>query len=171
MAYPPGIPIISPGEIITYEIINYINLLKDSGAYFTDAQDKKLNKILKPVIYFLFPEIKNENKIVNLISMNMISNICGIGNAATPAGLKAMEKMQEINRNKKKLSNSMMMLIVLNTTSIQIIPTTVLAIRSALESSNPSNIIIPIWISTIVGTTVGIISMKILIKYNYKISD
>ncbi|MEI3443467.1 MAG: hypothetical protein V8R04_04515 [Bacteroides thetaiotaomicron] len=46
MAYPPGIPIISPGEIITYEIINYINLLKDSGAYFTDAQDKKLNKIL-----------------------------------------------------------------------------------------------------------------------------
>lgn len=132
---------------------------------------KKLNKILKPVIYFLFPEIKNENKIVNLISMNMISNICGIGNAATPAGLKAMEKMQEINRNKKELSNSMMMLIVLNTTSIQIIPTTVLAIRSALESSNPSNIIIPIWISTIVGTTVGIISMKILIKYNYKISD
>ena len=79
--------------------------------------------------------------------------------------------MQEINRNKKELSNSMMMLIVLNTTSIQIIPTTVLAIRSALESSNPSNIIIPIWISTIVGTTVGIISMKILIKYNYKISD
>lgn len=132
---------------------------------------KKLNKILKPVIYFLFPEIKNENKIVNLISMNMISNICGIRNAATPAGLKAMEKMQEINRNKKELSNSMMMLIVLNTTSIQIIPTTVLAIRSALESSNPSNIIIPIWISTIVGTTVGIISMKILIKYNYKISD
>ena len=47
MAYPPGIPIISPGEIITYEIINYINLLKDSGAYFTDAQDKKLNKIIK----------------------------------------------------------------------------------------------------------------------------
>lgn len=132
---------------------------------------EKLNKILKPVIYFLFPEIKNENKIVNLISMNMISNICVIGNAATPAGLKAMEKMQEINRNKKELSNSMMMLIVLNTTSIQIIPTTVLAIRSALESSNPSNIIIPIWISTIVGTTVGIISMKILIKYNYKISD
>ena len=74
-------------------------------------------------------------------------------------------------KKQKKLSNSMLMLIVLNTTSIQVIPTTVLAIRSALGSSNPSNIIIPIWVSTIVGTTVGIISTKILIKYSCKINN
>ena len=75
-----------------------------------------------------------------------------------------MEEMQKENKEKNKLTNSMIMLIVLNTTSIQIIPTTVLAIRSSLESKNPSAVIPAIWLSTICGTIVGITTAKLLIR-------
>ena len=75
-----------------------------------------------------------------------------------------MEKTKQKNTNKKRLSNSMMMLVVLNTTSIELIPTTVIAIRASLNAQNPADIIIPIWFSTIIGTLVGVISTKILIK-------
>lgn len=102
------------------------------------------------------------------ISMNTISNILGLGNASTPAGIKAMESLQKENTNKQRLSNSMLMLIVLNTTSIELIPTTVIAIRTSLNAQNPTDIIIPIWISTIIGTLVGIISTKVLIKRSQK---
>ena len=74
----------------------------------------------------------------------------------------------EVNENKKQISDSMMMLIVLNTTSVELIPTTVIAIRQSLNAQNPASIIIPIWISTIVGTMVGIISTKLLIKRDSK---
>ena len=96
----------------------------------------KLTKILNPIIKILFPELKNEKEIRKEIAMNMIANILGLGNAATPLGIKAMKSMQKINLNKETLSNSMVMLIVLNTASIQIIPTTVIAIRASLNSKN-----------------------------------
>lgn len=108
-----------------------------------------LSSKLKPIINFLFPELKNNKKIKKEISMNMIANILGLGNAATPLGLKAMESMNKENKEKDKLTNSMMMFIVINTASIQIIPTTVIAIRSSLGSENPTSIIIPVWIATI----------------------
>ena len=110
---------------------------------------EKLTKFLKPVIKFLFPELKNNSKIQKEISMNMIANILGLGNAATPLGLKAMKSMQKENPKKDTLTNSMMMFIVLNTASIQIIPTTVIAIRNSLGSSNPTSIVFPVWIATI----------------------
>ena len=94
----------------------------------------KINKNFKSIIKILFPELKNEKEIRKEIAMNMIANILGLGNAATPLGIKAMKSMQKINLNKETLSNSMVMLIVLNTASIQIIPTTVIAIRASLNS-------------------------------------
>ena len=96
--------------------------------------------------------------------MNIIANILGLGNAATPLGLKAMEELQKENNNKERLSDNMMMLIVLNTASLQIIPTTVIAIRSSLNSDNPSKIIFPVWISTVCAAVVAIIFCKIIIK-------
>lgn len=97
--------------------------------------------------------------------MNMVANILGLGNAATPLGLKAMETLQEENKNKQALSNSMIMLIVLNTASIQIIPTTIIAIRSSLGAENPTSIIVPIWIATICAAIVGVTVTKLLIAY------
>lgn len=124
----------------------------------------KLTKLLKPIINFLFPDLKNNESVKKEISMNIIANILGLGNAATPLGLKAMKTMQKENRKKDTLSNSMMMFIVLNTASLQLIPTNVIAIRTSLNSENPTSIIIPVWIATIVAAIIGIVFTKILIK-------
>lgn len=129
---------------------------------------EKIIKIINPIVIFLFPDIKNNKKIKKNISMNIVANIFGLGNAATPLGLKAMEKLQENNNNKSKLSNSMIMLIVLNTASLQIIPTTILAIRNSLNSKSPSKIIIPVWIATLISVLTAIIITKFLIKVRKK---
>ena len=110
---------------------------------------EKLTKILKPIIRIIFPEVRKNSKTEKEISMNMIANILGLGNAATPLGLKAMKSMQEENEDKEKLTNSMAMFIILNTASIQIIPTTVIAIRNSMGSDNPTKIIFPIWVASI----------------------
>lgn len=129
---------------------------------------KIMNKMLKPIVKFLFSEIRENQKAQNEISMNMVANILGLGNAATPLGLKAMETLQEENKNKQELSNSMIMLIVVNTASIQIIPTTIIAIRSSLGAENPTSIIVHVWIATICAAIVGITVTKLLIKYDNK---
>lgn len=108
--------------------------------------------------------MKKNKQIQREISMNMIANILGLGNAATPLGLKAMKSMQEENVKKDTLSNSMMMFIVLNTASIQIIPTTVIAIRNSLGSSNPTHIVFPVWMATICAAITGVLVTKLLIK-------
>jgi len=125
---------------------------------------KKLSIMLEPFIKFLFEELKKNEKAKEEISMNMIANILGLGNAATPLGITAMQTMQKENKKKDTLSNSMAMLIVLNTASLQLIPTNVIAIRTSLNSNNPTGIIFQVWIATIAAAMVGIIATKILIR-------
>ena len=125
----------------------------------------KLTSFLKPIMEFLFPDVEPDSEVHKAISMNIIANILGLGNAATPLGLKAMKSLQKENKDKKVLSNSMATLIVLNTTSIQIIPTTVIAIRNSLDSSNPTAIIFPVWIATICAAVTGIFFTKLFIKF------
>ena len=125
---------------------------------------KKLTKMLSPIMKKLFPDIKKENKVHEEISMNIIANIMGLGNAATPLGLKAMKSMQKENKNKNVLSNSMAMFIVLNTASLQLIPTNVIAIRTALNSGNATQIIFPVWGATVISAIIGIIATKFIIK-------
>ncbi len=128
----------------------------------------KITKCLYPIMKFLFPELKKDDKAYKEISMNIVANVLGLGNAATPSGLKAIKSLQEENRNKEELSNSMVMFIVLNTASIQIIPTTVIAIRASMGAPNPSSIIIPSYIASIIAVIIGIISVKILSKRGKK---
>lgn len=125
---------------------------------------KQLSKIIRPIMKKIFPDIKKEEKVHKEITMNIIANIMGLGNAATPLGLKAMKSMQKYNKDKNRLSNSMGMFIVLNTASIQLIPTTVIAIRSSLGSSNPTAMIIPVWIATICAAVAAVTSAKLLMK-------
>lgn len=122
----------------------------------------KLTNRLSPIIKVLFPEMRKNKQIQKEISMNMIANILGLGNAATPLGLKAMKSMQEENPKKDTLSNSMLVFIVLNTASIQIIPTTVIAIRNSLGSHNPTNIVFPVWIATICAAIARYISCNVI---------
>ena len=111
----------------------------------------------------LFVGGKNNNKVKKEISMNVVANMLGLGNAATPLGLKAMQTMQKENKNKDKLTDDMATFIILNTASLQIIPTTVIAIRMSLGSLEPTKIIFGVWVSTICALIVGIIVTKICI--------
>ena len=124
----------------------------------------KLTNLLSPIMKILFPDIPKESQVHKEISMNMVANILGLGNAATPLGLKAMKSLQNENDKKDTLSNSMAMFIIINTASIQLIPTTVIAIRSSLGSVNPTSIILPVWIATICAALAGVITAKILMK-------
>ena len=125
---------------------------------------ENLVKILNPLLNILFPKLKKKLKIKKENSMNKIANFLGLGNAATPLGLKAMNSMQKENTKKDTLSDSMMTFIVINTASIQLIPTTVIAIRNSLNSQNPTAIVFPTWIATIIAGISGIIVVKLLIK-------
>ncbi|MGN1301060.1 MAG: nucleoside recognition domain-containing protein [Clostridia bacterium] len=124
----------------------------------------KLIKLLRPLLRKLFPEIDEKDEVYKEISMNIIANLLGLGNAATPLGLKAMKSLQKTNKNKNELSNSMAILIVLNTASIQLIPTTVIAIRTTLGAKNPTEMLVPIWIATAVAAASAITAAKIFMK-------
>ncbi len=124
----------------------------------------RITKILSPLVNFLFPENKNNKKIHEEISMNIVSNMLGLGNAATPLGLKAMQSMQENNKNKDRLTDDMATFIILNTASIQVIPTTVIGIRMSLGSTQPTKIIFAVWFSTICSAIVGLAVTKLCIK-------
>ena len=124
--------------------------------------------LLRPVTRILFPKLDPKSPAMHAVTSNITANIFGMSNAATPLGLKAMNELQKENDNKDKLSDNMMMLIVLNTASLQVIPTTIIAIRSSLGSTNPTKIIFPVWISTICAAIVGIVCTKIVIKCTKK---
>lgn len=125
---------------------------------------KKLLKLLSPAMKFLFPNMKKEDQEYKEISINIVANLLGLGNAATPLGLSAMKTMQSKNTNKETLTNNMAMFIVLNTASLQLIPSTVIAIRTSLNSSEPCSIIFPIWCATIAADIAGIMVTKFLMK-------
>lgn len=125
---------------------------------------KRLSNMISPLMKVLFPKMREEDKEYNEITINIIANLLGIGNAATPLGLKAMQTMQEKNPDKERITDSMAMFIVLNTASLQLIPTTVIAVRASLESANAAQIILPVWITTITADIAGIVASKILMK-------
>ena len=120
-----------------------------------------ISRILSPVTSLLFGrEYKNTNA-MHLISMNMSANLLGMGNAATPLGLEAMRALDKINPTPEKASRAMCMFIVVNTASIQLIPSSVIALRSMYGSHTPSDILIPTIITTLCAFIVGTASAKI----------
>lgn len=125
----------------------------------------KAKKIIEPIIKLIFPEIKKNSECYDNISMNIVSNIIGLGNAATPCGLKAMEEMQKENINKEKLSDSMIKFMLINTASIQLIPTTIIAIRTSLVSEKPSSIIFGIWFASIITFISIILISKFYLRF------
>ena len=96
--------------------------------------------------------------------MNISTNIIGVGNAATVNGIKAMEELQKMNDSNDSPNDNMTMFVLINTASLQIIPSSMIALRALYGSSNPTSIVIPIWIVTCVALIVGITSIKILNK-------
>lgn len=124
----------------------------------------RIKNLLKPIIKFIFPNINDNSLAFENISMNMTSNLLGLGNAATPCGLKAIEELQKENDSKDKLSNDMIMFILINTASIQLIPTTIISIRMSLGSINPSGIIMGVWFASILTFIMMIVITKLYFK-------
>ena len=123
-----------------------------------------IGKVLSPITGILFPQVPKDHPAMGAMVMNMAANMMGLGNAATPLGLKAMKELQKLNHDKTKASNAMCLFLVINTSSITLIPTTVVALRMSTGSANPTEIIGTAMIATTISTLVGIISVKLLEK-------
>ena len=126
---------------------------------------EKLAKLMKPILKLIFKEAAKDEKALGAIVMNITANMMGLGNAATPFGIKAMEEMDRLNKEKGKASNDMALFLVLNAACIQLVPSTVISIRVAVGSTNPGAVILPAIISTTVAAIVGVICAKILQRY------
>ena len=126
---------------------------------------EKLAKLMKPILKLIFKESAKDEKALGAIVMNITANMMGLGNAATPFGIKAMEEMDRLNNEKGRASNDMALFLVLNAACIQLVPSTVLSIRAAAGSTNPGVIILPAIISTGTAAIVCVICCKILQRY------
>ena len=118
-----------------------------------ERMSKGMTKFLGP----LFPEIPNGHISLSYIASNIIANLFGLGNAATPFGLKAMKSLQELNNDKSRASRSMITFTTINTSGVTIVPTTIIALRILYKSTSPTITVISTLISTLIATIAGVI--------------
>ncbi|MDD3860679.1 MAG: nucleoside recognition domain-containing protein [Bacteroidales bacterium] len=125
-----------------------------------------LSRAISPLFNKLFPDIPKNHPVHGSMVMNIAANMLGLDNAATPLGLKAMTELQELNTKKDTASNPMIMFLVLNTSGLTLIPISIMVFRAQLLAADPSDIFIPILLSTFVSTLIGIITVSIFQKIN-----
>lgn len=113
-------------------------------------------KLMQPFIRFLFPTVPAQHPAMGYILSNMSANLLGLGNAATPMGIKAMQELQKLNPDKEQASAAMCTLLAINTSSITLIPTTLIAIRMSFNSLQPAEIVGTTLIATVISTFVAI---------------
>lgn len=116
-----------------------------------------LSQKISPILGKLFPDIPKGHESLSLIASNIIANMFGLGNAATPFGLKAMDSLQELNDKKDTASRSMITFLVLNTSGVTIIPTTIISLRLLYNSVSPTEIVFPCLIATLCSTVFGLL--------------
>ena len=124
----------------------------------------KMSNSLAKVLGPLFPEIPKGHISLSYIASNIIANLFGLGNAATPFGLKAMSSLQELNNDKKSASRSMITFTTINTSGVTIVPTTIIALRILYKSTNPTITVISTLISTLIATIAGVIIDRIMAR-------
>ena len=125
-----------------------------------------LARFLSPVLCRLFPDIPKGHPVLGSIFMNMSANMLGLDNAATPLGLKAMKELQELNPKKDTASNPMIMFLVINTSGLIIIPISIMVYRAQMGAAQPTDVFIPILLSTFISTLIGVIAVSIAQKIN-----
>ncbi|WP_018131947.1 nucleoside recognition domain-containing protein [Effusibacillus pohliae] len=125
-----------------------------------------LSKLLRPVARFLYPSVPENHPAMGSILANMSANILGLGNAATPLGLKAMRELQTLNPHPDRASDAMCTLLAVNTASLTIIPATVISYRMQFGSANPTEIVGASILATFLGTSVAILLDRLFRAYN-----
>ena len=125
---------------------------------------QSLCNLFRPILSKVFNNASSNKKAMEYICSNITANMLGLGNAATPLGLKAMNELQKMNRSKNTASNDMITFVVLNTASLQILPTTLWAYRSAYGSTKPFEILPQIWLVSFLSLTIGLLFVRIMSK-------
>ncbi len=120
------------------------------------------SRILSPALLRLFKNVKKDSRVLQLISMNVSANMLGLGNAATPLGLSAVKEMKRLSGDSDKATDDMIVFVVMNTASIQIMPTMVATLRQSYKSAQPFSILPGVWISSACALAVGLTLAKIL---------
>lgn len=118
-------------------------------------------RLVRPLLRWLFPEIPKDHPALGSISLNMAANVLGLGNAATPLGIKAMQQLQELNTKKDQASNSMCMFLAINTSSVQLLPPVTLI---ALMGTQVAELIVPIILATTASTIAAVLSVKLFVR-------
>lgn len=132
--------------------LGIMRLAEDSGLV------KAISRLLGPVVAYLFPDVPKNHPAMGYILTNMSANLLGLGNAATPMGIRAMQELQELNPDKTTASPAMCTLLALNTASITLIPTTLIAIRINFHSANPTEIVGSTLLATAIATGAAIMA-------------
>ena len=124
---------------------------------------EKLSKLLRPILCRLYPDFKRDRETMDAISANVSANLLGLGNAATPLGIQAARRMA--TRTPGVASDSLCMLVVCNTASIQLIPTTVAALRLSAGCATPFDILPAVWLASGISVCVGILAAKVMARF------
>ena len=136
--------------------LGMMKILEEAGAL------KLIAKIVAPVMSKLFPEIPKNHPAIGAIVMNMSANMLGMGNAATPFGINAMQELDKLNGTKGRATNAMCLFLAINTSSVTLLPLGAITIRASAGAKDPASILIPSLLATLVSTTVAIIMSKLL---------
>ena len=126
----------------------------------------KMSHVVSPFFSKLFPEVPKDHPAIGSMFMNLSATMIGIDNAATPMGLKAMKELQELNPDKTKASNAMIMFLVLVTSGLTLVPVSIMVYRAQMGAANPADVFLPILIATFCAAMAGIISVAIAQKIN-----
>ena len=127
-----------------------------------------LSKLFSPFLRLLFPAIDKKGKAMSYIVLNFISNLLGLGNASTPLGIKAMNELKSEENADDTATDSMIMLVVLNTASLQFFPATITAIRVKYESAAPTEILPCVWAVSVVVLTVSVLAAKLISRFRLR---
>lgn len=146
--------VISLGGIMTFWL-GVMRIAEDSGLV------NKLGHISRPVLTKLFPSIPKDHPAMGAITLNISANMLGLNNAATPFGLKAMAELEALNAKPSSASDDMCMLLAINTSSVQIIPTTTIGLLSIAGAASPSDIVISTILATSISTIVAVTAVKL----------
>ncbi|MBN2212743.1 MAG: spore maturation protein [Bacteroidales bacterium] len=125
-----------------------------------------LSKAVSPLFRKIFPEVPKDHPAIGAMLMNVTANMLGLDNAATPFGLKAMEELQKVNPKKDTASNAQIMFLVLNTSGLTIIPISIMAYRMAEGAANPSDVFLPLLLTTFISTLAGLIAVSVVQRIN-----
>ncbi len=122
----------------------------------------KLARLVRPIFRPLFPGVPDGHPAISAMLLNIAANMLGLGNAATPFGIKAMEELEKLNPNPGTATNAQALFVAINTASLSLVPTTVIALRASAHSSDPAGILLPTLASTLCALIIAIVSAKLL---------